>query len=71
MTLGAAAKAGLRLIERPAQPADHSALARGIPAFQHDDGAVRRAKVRLLHALQGFLRMVEELPASARPVAWR
>src|SRR5271166_5934581 len=46
-------------IERPAQPAHHAALARGIPAFQHDDGAMRRAEVGLLHALQGFLHLGE------------
>src|SRR5436189_1292 len=42
-------------IERPAQPAHYAALACSIPAFQDDDGTMRRAEVRLLHALQGLL----------------
>src|SRR3954471_9049774 len=46
-------------VEGPAQPAHHAPLACRIPAFQHDDGAMRRAKVCLLHALQRMLHLGE------------
>ena len=39
-------------IERPAEAANDTALAGGIPTFKHDQGSLRTAKVSLLYELK-------------------
>ena len=46
-------------VERPAEPPDHAALASRVPAFKHDDRALRRAEIGLLDALQRLLQLGE------------
>jgi hypothetical protein len=53
-------------IERPAEAANDTALAGGIPAFKHDQGSLRTAKVSLLYELK------HALDASISPsMPWR
>jgi hypothetical protein len=42
-------------VEGPTEPTDHTSFAGSIPAFQHDDRALRSAEIRLLHMLQDLL----------------
>src|SRR5262249_30197686 len=42
-------------VERPTQPAHHTAFACSIPTLQDNDRTVRRTEISLLDALQGFL----------------
>src|SRR5581483_5787597 len=46
-------------IEGPAQPADDAALARRVPAFKLDDGALPRAEIGLLHRLHDGLHRLQ------------
>src|SRR5262249_19232506 len=46
-------------IERPAEPANHAALAGGVPSLEDDDSAIRRSQIGLLYALQRFLQVAE------------
>jgi len=42
-------------IKRPSEAADHAALTRSVPAFQHDHGAMRRGEIGLLYKLKRLL----------------
>src|SRR3954452_21757235 len=57
-------------IERPAQPTHYAALARSIPAFQYNDGAMFRTEVRLLHPLQGLLHLGQAVLVISKIDRW-